>query len=951
MSYTSRLAGLILSFAFAACAFAQTTITLQQGVNNYNGLTDSWITASVPTQNRGTDGALSIREEVTDAGMVRFKIFAAEGGPVPNGATITSATLSLYKFQGPDVVLKASRLLKNWDELQVTWNTAATGTPWTTPGALSAGNDYVATPDGQASIGAAAASCDATAAGPFPPECWLHIDVTTGVQAFAANPATNFGWKLAEASSSLPGNYKNFQSRDHPSFPSTWPQLTVTYTTTPPPSGTTTLLQQGVNGYTGLTDSWIISAIPTQNRGTDGGLSLRSESTDSAMVRFKIFAAEGGPVPNGATITSATLSLYKFQGPDAVIKASRLLKNWDEMQVTWNIAAAGVPWTTPGALSAGNDYLATADGQASVADALANNCDATAQGPFPAACWLRIDVTSGVQAFAANPAINFGWKIAQVSSSLPDNYKNLQSRDHPSFPSTWPQLSVTWTTGAPPPTAQLTANPTSGQPPLNVTFNASGTTDNGSPITGLRLSFGDGTPDATWTDKNVTQSHTYSAAGTYTASLTATNANGTSAPATRTITVGPVGPTAAFTATPQTGTEPLMVMFNASGSTQGSSAISSLRLQFGHNAQEVIWTDKNVAKSYTYPAGAFTATLTVTDASGLTSSTTRPINVTPTGPTTDCTRSGLSMCIDFEAAETQFEKVDFNFDCIDPDCSEIRTESVGGAVRWFAQNAASDRAAPANNGNRVSLVDGGREGSGKAIKLTTLDNDSGVHNSGNSERSELEMDTARTGAVEGAEQWWAHSMLLPADSHLPTALDTGALFLQFHNASGQHDQPHFTLSFINQKGDNPHLIIRATSSGAGGLDASGTQYRYQVPGAGNLLGQCLHDNPVRDVWYDFVHHIKWSSTGQGVHEIWMREGSGAVKKVLDKRNISTLYAGDSGYLKIGAYHDQVLGQNTSVIHDRLRRGASADAVRMSDFVIPSTGVAMCANASLNPGSP
>jgi hypothetical protein len=106
------------------------------------------------------------------------------------------------------------------------------------------------------------------------------------------------------------------------------------------------------------------------------------------------------------------------------------------------------------------------------------------------------------------------------------------------------------------------------------------------------------------------------------------------------------------------------------------------------------------------------------------------------------------------------------------------------------------------------------------------------------------------------------------------------------------------------------------------------------------------------VWYDFVHHIKWSSTGAGVHEIWMREGSsGAVKKVLDKRGISTLYAGDSAYLKVGIYHDAVLGLNTSVIHDRLRRGTSADAVRMPDFVIPSTGVVMCANATLNPGSP
>src|SRR4029077_3938287 len=101
-------------------------------------------------------------------------------------------------------------------------------------------------------------------------------------------------------------------------------------------------------------DSFVYGDFPDQSQGSNS-LSLRSETNESMMVRFKIFAAEGGPVPDGATITSATLSFYKFLGPDAVVKASRLLKNWSEAQATWNVAATGTPWTTPGALSAGND--------------------------------------------------------------------------------------------------------------------------------------------------------------------------------------------------------------------------------------------------------------------------------------------------------------------------------------------------------------------------------------------------------------------------------------------------------------------------------------------------------------------------------------------------------------------------------------------------------------------
>ena len=45
-----------------------------------------------------------------------------------------------------------------------------------------------------------------------------------------------------------------------------------------------------------------------------------------SLIASSVRADENGPVPNGAPITSATLAL-QFGGPDAVFKASRLLKN------------------------------------------------------------------------------------------------------------------------------------------------------------------------------------------------------------------------------------------------------------------------------------------------------------------------------------------------------------------------------------------------------------------------------------------------------------------------------------------------------------------------------------------------------------------------------------------------------------------------------------------------
>jgi PKD repeat protein len=204
------------------------TITLREGLNSYAGTTDAHLWSASPNAN--DELQLSIRMEDApgcswcDSGVIRFAIFQSEGGPVPNGATIISATLSLYQFQGPDAVIKASRLLKSWNEQQVTWNVAATGTPWTAAGANSAGNDYLATPDGQAqSPNADALNCTTPS-----DSCWLHIDVTPGVQAFASG-TPNRGWKIAQVSSSIPGNYKNFNTSENPGFRDLRPTLTIRY--------------------------------------------------------------------------------------------------------------------------------------------------------------------------------------------------------------------------------------------------------------------------------------------------------------------------------------------------------------------------------------------------------------------------------------------------------------------------------------------------------------------------------------------------------------------------------------------------------------------------------------------------------------------------------------------------------------------------------------------------
>src|SRR5919201_2283105 len=153
-------------------------------------------------------------------------------------------------------------------------------------------------------------------------------------------------------------------------------------------------------------DNWIIySSGANTNKGGLTELDLRDTNTDSGLVRFNIFQSEGGPVPSGATITSATISIYKAFGADAVFKASLVLRPWTEMGATWNVTGSGASWTTPGAQGAGSDILATADGQGSAPDSAANNC---ADGIGHDICFLNIDVTAGVQAFSSGAMTNNG---------------------------------------------------------------------------------------------------------------------------------------------------------------------------------------------------------------------------------------------------------------------------------------------------------------------------------------------------------------------------------------------------------------------------------------------------------------------------------------------------------------------------------------------------------------
>jgi hypothetical protein len=207
---------------------------------------------------------------------------------------------------------------------------------------------------------------------------------------------------------------------------------------------------------------------------------------------------------------------------------------------------------------------------------------------------------------------------------------------------------------------------------------------------------------------------------------------------------------------------------------------------------------------------------------------------------------------------------------------------------------------------RAMLLPLGRE-RGYAVRLLTEPGDSNVYGSGKAERSDLALTPEATDCTQGREAWWAHSVMFPDDYVAPPAGGWGVVF-DFHH-TGLTGQANF---HVDAAPEPVGLRLR----GYGGPKVDGGHYEV-------VLG------PVRrNVWYDFVYHVRWSSGQDG----WFRAWVNGVKR-LDHRG-PTLYAGQGCYLKLANYHS-AFGRASSVIHDRIVRGAIAEAVALT----PLEGVA------------
>jgi PKD repeat protein len=190
------------------------------------------------------------------------------------------------------------------------------------------------------------------------------------------------------------------------------------------------------------------------------------------------------------------------------------------------------------------------------------------------------------------------------------------------------------------PSPAFTTTPSTPAPGTSINLDASSSTDPAGTITDYSWNFGDGT--AIQDDHaSPTASHTYTARGHYTITLTVTNNHGQTATATNNITPDNP-PTAAFTPSTALTTPGSAITFNAGASTPGSGGtITDYSWNFGDGtAIQDDGATATTSHTYTTP-GTYTATLTATDDLGVSNSTSQTITV-DAAPTPSFTASSTT---------------------------------------------------------------------------------------------------------------------------------------------------------------------------------------------------------------------------------------------------------------------------------------------------------------------
>ncbi len=427
-------------------------------------IADTFISQWYPDDNFGDLVSARVRSGGVEQALLRF-----EPINLPPDVTIDQALLRISvtgRSNENPMTVNVHRLLRNWSELEATYNQAAAGLGWETPGAWGAG-DRISSVEGS---------------GELPGSGVGYVDMTNVVRAWLQQPQENQGVILTGES---PGSvYYAFSTREGPleqrplllvryrlptptptvtptpthtptptPTPTYTPTPTATPTDTPTPTATPTPWGQTETQLSPEADTFISQWYPDDNFGELVSMRVRNGGIEMPLLRFSLDA-----LPSDALIDRALLRVVvtnRSNDNPLTLKAYRLLRTWAETEATYRQARQGHPWEQPGAAGPNDRDSQMLDAQT-----------------LPASGEAYIDVSDAVRFWMQQPAENLGLILVGESAgsvyyalgareALPQQQPLLWVRYHLPTPTPLPVIETPTPSPSDTPTPTPTSTPTS----------------------------------------------------------------------------------------------------------------------------------------------------------------------------------------------------------------------------------------------------------------------------------------------------------------------------------------------------------------------------------------------------------------------------------------------------------------------------------------------------------
>ncbi|MDH3642224.1 MAG: DNRLRE domain-containing protein, partial [Gammaproteobacteria bacterium] len=310
-----------------------TTVPVTQTKYSLSPDRDSWLSESAPDNNFGGDTELKVKNAPSDSMRAVYFFDLSAFAP---GTRVASAKLKLHVNVYDDVdKVDIHRLTKAWLETDATWNT------------LAAEFD----PEVFASIA------------PHNVTGFIELNFTAQAQTLVNDPAGNHGIILIANSNSRESTYTSRENQKAPLLKLVTGDAVVS---TAAVSSTGTLangvtrdltrsdvtVRQPLDTVfaqpgTALADTYAFAFKPSDNYGSQNSLQIG----DAGQVRYDLIRFDSLPLPHGARVRTAELSLNVRSvfttTATSEISAFRMLEPWTEDGATFNTSDGSTPWSWP----------------------------------------------------------------------------------------------------------------------------------------------------------------------------------------------------------------------------------------------------------------------------------------------------------------------------------------------------------------------------------------------------------------------------------------------------------------------------------------------------------------------------------------------------------------------------------------------------------------------------